>query len=421
MPRRNLDEWLRWQESLHAHWIDLGLDRVREVAARLGIVRPAGPVFTVAGTNGKGSTVALLDAFLRAAGLRTGTYTSPHLVRYNERVAVDGLPASDEELIAAFERIERARGDVALTFFEFGTLAAFLVFGARRCEAWVLEVGMGGRLDAVNVIDPDYSLITTVALDHQEYLGTDIEAIAAEKAGILRNGRPGFFGDWPVPAAVRRVAGQIDARLYVLGEQFDFTPSRPRWSWRGERTVLDRLAYPPAGTLAQQRNASLVLAAIEQHDSRWLADAARLDAILASARPPGRFQRIEREHEWILDVAHNPQAAATLREQLQMLPRAPDTTVVLGLLADKNLEEFAVQLREIGTRWVSCAIDDPRARGPGAMAAQLSGLVRGEVIDGGPPANALAVARAATPVGGRIVVCGSFRVVGPALQALGIY
>jgi dihydrofolate synthase/folylpolyglutamate synthase len=420
MRGRTLDQWLRWQESLHPQWIDLKLDRVREVAERLGVGRPPGPVFTVAGTNGKGSTVALLEAFLRSAGLRTGTYTSPHLVRYNERVAVDGAPATDEELIAAFERIEAARREVALTFFEFGTLAAFLVFAARGCEAWVLEVGMGGRLDAVNLIDPDYSLITTVALDHQEFLGNDIETIAAEKAGILRRGRPGFFGDWPVPAAVRRVAGETGAQLRVLGEHFDFTPAQPHWSWRGERIALDGLAYPPAATAAQLRNASQVLAAIEQHDDRWLADAARLEAILG-VRPPGRFQRIQAEHEWILDVAHNPQAAATLREQLATLPPAADTTVVVGMLADKSLEGFVSELQNCGDRWVSCTIEDRRARSPGGQAAELRALVSGEVIEGGLPGDALAVARAATRPGGRIVVCGSFRLVGPALHALGLY
>lgn len=421
MSGRTLEEWLRWQESLHPRWIDLGLERIAEMLRRLGITRPTGPVFTVAGTNGKGSTVALLDAFLREAGLRTGTYTSPHLVRYNERVAVDATPASDADLTAAFEQIEAARGDVALTFFEFGTLAALLVFRARGCDAWVLEVGMGGRLDAVNAIDADYSLITTVALDHQEYLGNDVETIAAEKAGILRRGRPGFYGDWPVPAAIRGVAARIGAPLRVLGEHYDFTPARPRWSWRGERIALDQLVYPPAATPAQLRNASLVLAAVEQHDHRWLADADRVERILGSVRPPGRFQRIVREHEWILDVSHNPQAAATLRGQIATLPAAADTTIVLGMLADKNLEGFVDELRGTANRWVSCEIEDRRARNPGEVAAALRGLVAGAVIDGGAPLLALAAARAATPAGGRIVVCGSFRLVGPALQWLGIY
>jgi dihydrofolate synthase/folylpolyglutamate synthase len=421
MSGRTLDEWLHWQESLHPRAIELGLERIRLMCERLQILRPAGPVFTVAGTNGKGSTVALLDAFLRGAGLRTGAYTSPHLIRYNERVAVDGAPATDEELIAAFESIEAARGTIDLTFFEFGTLAALLVFAHRRCDAWVLEVGMGGRLDAVNVVDPDYSLITTIALDHEEYLGADVEAIAAEKAGILRRGRPGFYGDCPLPEAIRREATERGAVMHVLGEHFDYLPDQPSWSWRGGGLLLEGLTYPPAATPAQLRNVSLVLAAINRHAPALLTDRAVLQRSIRDTQPPGRFQIIEREHQWVLDVAHNPQAAATLRQQLATLPGAVPTTVVLGMLADKNLTAFAEELRSLGRHWIVCPVGDRRSRSGAEMAAELSRLGLGEVVEAESPPAALAVAQSITAPGGRIVVCGSFRIVGPALQALGIY
>lgn len=421
MTARSFEQWLQWQESLHKHWIELGLGRIGAVAGRLRVTQPQGPVFTVAGTNGKGSTVTLLEHFLRDGGVHTGAYTSPHLVRYNERVCVAGEPASDAELIAAFERIEGARGATPLTFFEFGTLAAFLVFGERRCQAWVLEVGMGGRLDAVNIMDPDYAVITTVALDHEEFLGGSVEAIAAEKAGILRPGRPCFYGDRSVPEAVRRAADQRGAILRCLGEHFDYAPGTAHWSWRGARLRLSELPYPPAASPAQLRNISVALAALEEHDAALLADQARVNRIITSARPAGRFQVVEREHQWILDVAHNPQAAATFRAQLETLPPAPETTVVIGMLGDRKLAAFARELGGPRVRWVTCTVDDPRARRGESLATELRELGLAEVREAPSPADALATARATARPGSRIVVCGSFRMVGPALQVLGLY
>jgi dihydrofolate synthase/folylpolyglutamate synthase len=421
MSRRSVADWLRWQESLHTHRIALGLERVREVALRLGSLQAPGPVFTVAGTNGKGSTVALLEAFLRQAGLRPGVYTSPHLVRYHERIRSGGREVDDTALLAAFERVEAARGATALTFFEFGTLAALEVFRAQGCDAWVLEVGMGGRLDAVNVVDADYALITTVDLDHQEFLGDTIEEIAAEKAGIMRSGRAAFYGDWPAPDAVRRAAEATGARLHCLGELYDFTPSTPTWSWRGQATTLDGLAWPRAASLAQLRNASLVLAVLEQYRPVLLGDVAAVNGIISTVRPPGRFQLVAREHEWILDVAHNPQAAVTLRAQLDALPPAPETTVVIGILGDKNLDGLVAELEPLATRWVCCTVEDARARAAGAIARRLRERGMRDVSEADDPASACVLARARTPVGGRILVCGSFRVVGPALEWLGIY
>ncbi len=280
---------------------------------------------------------------------------------------------------------------------------------------------MGGRLDAVNIVDPDYALITTVALDHQEFLGHTIEEIAAEKAGILRGGRPGFYGDWPVPTAVRRVAAERGTRLYCLGEQFDFTPSRPLWAWRGESRLIEGLRYPQAATAAQLRNVSVVLAALEQHDPALLQDVGAINEVIEAARPPGRFQIIGQAHEWILDVAHNPQAVETLRAQLDTLPRSPETTIVIGLLGDKSLDAFAASLGPLARRWICCTVDDPRARSASSIAARLRELGIANVLEADAPAQALALARELTARPGRILVCGSFRVVGPALRWLGIY
>ena len=233
MTARTLAEWLRWQESLSPHSVELGLERVSAVLDRLDVRPPAGRVVTVAGTNGKGTTVTLLQDMLLAAGRRPGLYTSPHLVHYNERIRLGGQAVSDAELVHAFEQVEAARGGVPLTYFEFGTLAAFSCFAQGRCDTWILEIGLGGRLDAVNVLAADLALITTIALDHQDWLGETIEEIAAEKAGIMRSGRPAFYADQPVPAAIRNHAATIGALLAVQGSDF---------SWRSTSGATARAA-----------------------------------------------------------------------------------------------------------------------------------------------------------------------------------
>ena len=229
----SLADWLAWQETLHPNAIDLGLDRLQRTLDRLRWQRPACPVITVAGTNGKGSCVALTARILGEAGYRVGTFTSPHLLRYNERIAIDGVDVSDEALVAAFERIDAARGEDTLTFFEFNAAAALLVFADAHPDAVVLEVGMGGRLDAVNVVDADVALVTSIDLDHCEWLGRDREAIGREKAGIFRAGRPAIFGSRDMPASIRESAQQVAADLQQLGRDFDWVRSGDRWTWRG--------------------------------------------------------------------------------------------------------------------------------------------------------------------------------------------
>lgn len=405
----------------------MGLDRVREVLGRLGLVPPAGRVITVGGTNGKGSTITLLHDLLHAAGRNPGLYTSPHLVHYSERIRIGNRPVGDAQLIRAFERVEAAREAVSLTYFEFGTLAAFACFGEAGCDTWLLEVGLGGRLDAVNVLDADIAVITTIGLDHQEWLGNTIEAIAAEKAGILRHARPALYGDEPVPAAIRARADAVGAELKVFGVDFNYQqhPGAGGWRWfQGER-VIDSLAAPRHWTGAQFRNASLALAAFAELDAAQLPAAEILKAVIERSTPPGRFQVIQREHQWVLDVAHNPQAAAVLREQVKAEASsgqgAGGVTVVAALLADKAISEFVAELGPLAARWIITAVDDPRASSEADMRrAMLEAGI--EYVAWEPvPAAAFERARQTTPPGGRIVVCGSFRIVAPALQWLGLY
>lgn len=425
---RTLAEWLRWQESLSPHEIELGLERVRTVLDRLDLRPPAGRVVTVAGTNGKGTTVTLLQDALLAGGRCPGLYTSPHLVHYNERIRIGGRPVSDADLVSAFERVEAVRGDILLTYFEFGTLAAFICFARAGCDSWILEVGLGGRLDAVNVLAPDLALITTIGLDHQDWLGETIEEIAAEKAGIMRTGRPAFYGDQPVPAAILRHAAEAGALLAVAGTDFWYQPGGAagtagmrNWSWQGTARRLSGLEAPPHWTAAQFRNASLVLAALAVLEPGLLDDIAALNAVLARSRPDGRFQQVHAAHEWILDVAHNPQAAAVLRAQLETLPASSSTTVVTTLLADKAITPFVAMLAPVATRWIVAGIEDPRASTNERLRVGMAAAGVDSVEYAATPAAAFALAERVTPATGRIVVCGSFRIVAPAMQWLGLY
>lgn len=420
MPERTLEDWLRWQETLSPVGIDMRLQRVAAVASRLDLKPPRGRVFTVAGTNGKGTTVRLLENLLMAAGLPAAVYTSPHLVRYNERVRFAGVDASDAELIAAFEKVDAARGGEQLTYFEFGTLAAWQFFSSKPAAAWVLEVGLGGRLDAVNVIDPDVAIITTVDLDHQHWLGDTIEAIAAEKAGIMRARRPVIYGDTPVPAAIVRRAAEIGADLRVYDRDFQAQRTADSWTWQGAGQAFAGLPLPVPGDAAQLRNAAAPIAALLACGGIPLSSAL-LGKGLGGPLPDGRFQRIDLDHQWVLDVAHNPQAARVFAMRVADLPPAADTTVVIGLFADKTLAEFIAALDFDISRWVTCRTADARGQSAETLADALRPLVAGQIISGGEPAEALATAAALTPPGGRIIVCGSFRVVGPALQWLGLY
>jgi dihydrofolate synthase/folylpolyglutamate synthase len=420
MTRKTLADWLRWQESLSPHDIDLGLDRVKAVAQRLSLEVPAGKVFTVAGTNGKGSTAGFLERLMTANGLRTGLYTSPHLVHYNERIQVDGAAVDDGRLIEAFKVIDAARGEIPLTYFEFGTLAAWVVFSEARADAWILEVGLGGRLDAVNAIDPDFSLITTIGLDHQEWLGETIESIAAEKAGILRSGAAAFYGDRPGLSVIEARAAALGASLSVFGREFVFEADAAGWTWRSPSQTVSELPLPELADGAQLRNISLALAAAGACDERLLNRSAVIQALRA-ARPAGRLQIVERAQEWVLDVAHNPQAAGVLSARLGTLRKSSETTAVVGMLADKEAGAFTTSLAERVDRWVVCAVDDSRAERATTLAARVE-AVTGKTADVcATPDEAFECAARVTAKGGRILVCGSFRIVGPALRWLGLY
>lgn len=408
-----LDEWLRWQESLHVTDIELGLERCRIVADAMGLGAPAKTVVTVAGTNGKGSSVAMLDSIWRAAGYCVGTYTSPHLLRYNERIRIDGREATDEAICTAFQRIELARGDTPLTYFEFGTLAALLLFTAADVDVVILEVGLGGRLDAVNIVDADVALIATIGIDHVEFLGHDRETIALEKAGIMRTGKPAVCSDVDMPASLAAHAGAIGAPLDVLGTTYRFSEEGDSWSWWSGETVHAELPRPNLTGAYQISNAAGVLRVVDLLSNRLPVTDAALRRGLRDVKLVGRFQRLPGDIETIVDVAHNAQAVGVFVDTLRQQPAARRTHVILGMLRVKDRDSVIEALAPVADTWHLATVVARR----GASSAELIASFR-RVLGNGPRAQTydsvasayLAVRELAAP-GDRIVALGSFLVV----------
>jgi dihydrofolate synthase/folylpolyglutamate synthase len=416
----SLQAWLDWQQSLHPQAIELGLARVGRVLERTGWSRSPQPVITVAGTNGKGSCVAMLDAILRAAGYRVGTFTSPHLVDYRERIRLDGRWVSEASLVAAFERIADALGDDSLTFFEFNTLAALLVFETWRPDVIVLEVGMGGRLDAVNLVDPDVAIVTSISLDHMEWLGPDVESIGREKAGIFRRGRPAICGMADPPQSIVAAAQRVGAELKLRGRDFDGAQRDARsWDFKGQRIEMTGLPLPALPGSTQIGNAAVVLEALEQLADRLRCERAAIEHGLRAAALDGRFQRWPdaRGFEWILDVAHNPDSARVLGANLREFPARGRTVAVCGMLADKDVQGVLGELHGVFDEWFAATTDGPRGLADSQLAerARACGI---EMACGGSVLAAMQRAADAASAGDRVVVFGSFHTVGPGLSRL---
>jgi dihydrofolate synthase/folylpolyglutamate synthase len=410
----SLDDWLAHCERLHPKTIELGLDRVRAVAGRMGL-RLNCPVFTVAGTNGKGSTVAMLEAILSQAGYRVGAYTSPHLARFEERCRVGGAVVEASDLLAGFEAVERARDGVALTYFEFTTLAIIDTLARAGLDAVVLEVGLGGRLDAVNAFDADCAIITSIDIDHAELLGGTRELIGREKAGILRTGRPAIVSDPMPPQSVIDRAREIGADLWLPGRDFRHQGDRQQWAWSGRGRRHAGLAYPALRGANQVVNASGVLAALEAMRARLPVTAQAVRNGLALAQLPGRFQVLPGQPARVLDVAHNPHAVAALALNLDAMGFYPATHAVCGAMADKDLAAILARMDALVERWYFTDLPTPRAASGAALHALWQGLTQRKDATArvfASPAQALAAAVASAGPADRIVVFGSFYTVG---------
>lgn len=423
---QTLEKWLELLESRHAQTIRLGLDRVRQVRAGLG-EEPESIVILVGGTNGKGSGCAMLEAILLAAGYRVGSYTSPHLLSYNERVRINGRNASDEELVEGFAAVEAVRGDVPLTYFEHGTLAAWSVFRKFALDVLILEVGLGGRLDAVNVFEPDCALVTGVAMDHMDYLGNDREAIGFEKAGIFRAGRPAVCGDPQPPRSLVDHAQSIGAELWISGRDFGFGGDRQQWGyWRyaappaqGRLVRRGGLAYPALRGANQLLNAAAVITVLELLRERLPISMQAIRQGLAQVEAPGRFQVLAGRPTVVLDVAHNPQAAGVLSENLSNMGFFPETWAVLGMLADKDVAGLAARIGSRIDHWRLADLPPPR----GLSAQELEKRLRSAGVEGDlrcfpSPAEAYAAARKEVSESDRIVVFGSFLTVAGVLETV---
>jgi len=421
MTSRSLADWLAYLEQLHPIAIDMGLDRVRAVAARMAMTRPAPLVVTVTGTNGKGSTCAFIASLLNAQGLKIGSYSSPHLLRYNERVLLSGREASDAELCEAFAVVEAARGEISLTYFEMGTLAAFWLFERAGLDAVVLEVGLGGRLDAVNIVDADLAVITNIGLDHADWLGNSRESVAYEKAGILREGKPALCGDLDPPQPLLDHANSLSAPLLLRGRDFDLAMGAGDWHWRG----VDAAGAPlelhglPLLTLPME-NAALALQAYAMLGLPW--DPARLARALLQTRVVGRLD--SRQVLWngrrialLLDVGHNPHAAAFLAQRLEQRPVVGTRRAVFGLLADKDLTGVLDALAPSISDWAVAPLPTPRTQSATQLAQAL--LERGaSVSEYATIEQALDAQCARAESVDEILVFGSFYCVAAALEWL---
>ena len=418
---RSLEQWLVYQAQVHPQAIDLGLERLRVVLDRLQWQQPGIPVITIAGTNGKGSVSAFCAATLRAAGFKVGSFTSPHLRDYRERIRVDDRLVRPEELVAAFEKIEAARGSVGLTFFEFNALAAFLIFGTEKLDAWVLEIGMGGRLDAVNVVDPDVAVITSIGLDHQEYLGDTLEAIAREKAGIFRAGKTAVIGGREPSLVLESAAHSLKSPLKRLAIEYNYVLDGAGWRYRGTHWDLPHLPAPALSGDIQFTNAATALAALEELAPRLEIPAAAIARGLTGAHLAGRFQIIapgRGSPTWVLDVAHNPDAARVLARNLHANPISGKTLAVCGILADKDAAGIGSELDHCIDAWWCASIDGARGRSGQLLAETLRDEVQAPIAAADDVAGACAAAFGAASPQDRIVVFGSFHTVGPALDWL---
>ncbi|BAL27061.1 bifunctional tetrahydrofolate synthase/dihydrofolate synthase [Azoarcus sp. KH32C] len=417
MNPKTLSHWLAHIERLHPTVIDMGLERVHAVKRALGLA-PSFPVIIVGGTNGKGSTCAMLEAILAEAGYRVGCYTSPHLLRYHERVRIDRREASDRELRESFAEVERARGDLALTYFEFGTLAAMTLFVQTGVDVAILEVGLGGRLDAVNAFDADCAIVTSVDIDHVAYLGDTREAIGFEKAGIFRGGKPAICADAVPPESLRAHAASIGADLREIGRDFGYDTRR--LNWRFQRSGADAvvLPYPRLRGAFQLSNASAAIAALDALHDRLPVPESALRSGLLNATVAGRFQILRHAPSVIVDVAHNPHAATALAHNLECSKTGGRTTAVFAMLADKDIEAVIGVLKGRIDKWLVADIHEPR----GATAAHLTQALRVQGVDApidefATPALAYRHALAnVDSANDRIVVFGSFHTVADVLR-----
>jgi dihydrofolate synthase/folylpolyglutamate synthase len=405
----SLDAWLHWQEQLHPRPIDLGLERVAEVYRQLKLNSKKPPTITVAGTNGKGSCIAYLEAIYRAQGYKVGAYTSPHILRYNERIRINGTEAGDNQLCEAFTLIDGLRGNTSLSYFEFGTLAALILFAAAEVDVQLLEVGLGGRLDAVNIVAPDAAILTTIAIDHVDWLGNTLEAIGREKAGIFRSNVPAIIGENNPPASVLECATDKQALLMQMGQTFSYNKLEQGWDWQTADLHLLNLPAPAFKGEHQYRNASAVLMAINALQSSLPVSETAIQTGLKNAQLKGRFQLIPGDKPLLLDVGHNPQAVQTLADYLRDEFPAVKVHAVFAMMKDKDIPGVLSIINHHVEDWFLAPLNNPRAASDQLLINYFQQLNIKNVNNGFADFSAaLAAAKSAAQPGELILIFGSF-------------
>lgn len=413
-----LNQWLEWQSSLNPAEIDLGLERVQKVWDRLASPKSHSIIITIAGTNGKGSSVALLESILKAAGYSTGSYTSPHILKYNERIRLEGLPVSDELICDAFERIEQAREALPLTYFEFGTLAALLICADAAVDVTLLEVGLGGRLDAVNIMHADAALVTSIALDHQAWLGDDRESIGREKAGIFRTGKPAVFSSNNPPDSILDYARQLATPLYLLGRDYRLKKeSDSCWTWQGPDACWKHLPKPGLSGEHQLRNAAGVLMILSCLSEQLPLQRSAIEQGLKNVQIDGRTQHLSGRVNWLLDVAHNPHAIKMLAAGLKDMKITGRVVAVLGMLNDKDAASVFQIMQPLVEQWHLTDLDEPRAYTARELFGQFTQTRNPVPVYQHPDINqALDAANQTLAEGDLLLVFGSFHTVAGALR-----
>jgi len=421
MRFQTLAEWLAWQEGLHFTAIELGLDRCHSVGENMGLLQPRYTVISVAGTNGKGSSAKMLESILIHAGYATGCYTSPHLIRYNERIQINGREVSDDELCAAFDRVDQARGDISLTYFEFGTLAALDLFQRSEVEIVILEVGLGGRLDAVNCLDADVALVATIDIDHENWLGSDRNSIAREKAGIFRSSAPAICSDPNPPESLVEFAENLGTPLYLQPRDYQYKITGDTWSWQSATVSFNDLPIPAKYNVCLVQNAAGVLMALTTLSDRFPIDLEAIRKGLREFKLDGRFQIVLGKVQIILDVAHNRQAARTLVENLKQFRINGETHVLIGMLKDKDRIAIFRELAEITDAWHVVTLQDSRGANYQTLANEIRKIgteARVCCYDSVP--EALDSILNIVNLQDRIVVTGSFLSVGAVIDHLNL-
>jgi dihydrofolate synthase/folylpolyglutamate synthase len=416
---KNLNQWLDYQLTLNNKEIDLSLDRLIEVKERLNFTQPDIKIFLVAGTNGKGTTCHLIQELLINKGLNVGTYTSPHLIDYNERVKFNDQNIDDSSLIESFEVIEKLRNDIPLTYFEYGTLGAFIALSSKPCDAWVIEVGLGGRLDATNILNPSVAVITSISMDHQDWLGDDIESIAREKAGIIKGGAPCVSSAKNVSAVIRDFANKHNACLYEINDDYSILKSKEGYIWDFNNIqIYQDISIPNHWGEGEITNLSTSLAAIHVSEKSLLPSIEELNLIISEFSLPGRFHIINEEIPWILDVAHNYESAVNFLQRLDSHEISGDILMIFGMMRDKDIENYIKILKNRVKDWIATGLDSSRA----SSAAEISEFLNGEnisnVIKANNPAEAIDEAKKVSHNYDAVIVSGSFELVGPALHCL---